>query len=131
MSGLAMQHWRHHGLCPRRRSQECRAVLLSIATSNASMFCKARAAQKDSHGNVKQITDWRLESLINVAKELGYLKEDVHKFCHVVRDFRNYIHPFEQNARQFSPDINTAKICLQVLKGAIAQINAKLKGGGK
>ncbi len=107
------------------------AVLLSIATSNASMFCKARAAQKDSHGNVKQITDWRLESLINVAKELGYLKEDVHKFCHVVRDFRNYIHPFEQNARQFSPDINTAKICLQVLKGAIAQINAKLKGGGK
>ena len=107
------------------------AVLLSVATTNANVFCKAHAAQKDPRGNVKQITDWRLESLINVAKELGYLKEDVHKFCHVVRDFRNYIHPFEQNARQFSPDINTAKICLQVLKGAIAQINAKLKGDCK
>ena len=104
------------------------AVLLSISTSNPRLFCGAASSPKDKDGNVIPITKWRLESLINVAKELGYLKEDVHRFCHVVRDFRNYIHPFEQNARGFSPDINTAKICLQVLKGAIAQVHEKLKG---
>jgi hypothetical protein len=103
------------------------AVLLSVSTANASLFCSATSAPKDKYGNVIQIPKWRLESLINVAKELGFLKEDVHRFCHVVRDFRNYIHPFEQNARGFSPDINTAKICLQVLKGAIAQVHEKLK----
>ncbi len=104
------------------------AVLLSISTSNPRLFCGAASSPKDKDGTVIPITKWRLESLINVAKELGYLKEDVHRFCHVVRDFRNYIHPFEQSARGFSPDINTAKICLQVLKGAIAQVHEKLKG---
>ena len=104
------------------------AVLLSISTSNPRLFCGAVSSPKDKDGNVIPITKWRLESLINVARELGYLKEDVHRFCHVVRDFRNYIHPFEQSARGFSPDINTAKICLQVLKGAIAQVHEKLKG---
>ena len=103
------------------------AVLLSIATANSRSFVRANSAPKDKQGKVVPIPSWRLEALINVAKELGYLKEDVHRFCHVVRDFRNYIHPFEQSSRQFSPDINTAKICLQVLKGALAQIHEKMK----
>ena len=105
------------------------AVLLSVATSNAQVFCHAQSAPQKT-GKAKPITEWHLQDLINVAKELGYLKEDVHRFCHVVRDFRNYIHPFEQNMRGFSPDINTVKICLQVLKGAIAQIHEKQKGDG-
>lgn len=105
------------------------AVLLSVATSNAQVFCHAQSAPQKT-GKAKPIMEWHLQDLINVAKELGFLKEDVHRFCHVVRDFRNYIHPFEQNMRGFSPDINTVKICLQVLKGAIAQIHEKQKGDG-
>lgn len=104
------------------------AVLLSTATSNSRVFAEAHAAPKDKQGKVVSITSWRLEALINVAKELGYLREDVYRFCHVVRDFRNYIHPFEQYSRHFSPDIHTAKICLQVLKGALAQIHEKMRG---
>ena len=103
------------------------AVLLSVATMRSREFCAASSSPKDKQGITVQIPKWRLEALINVAKECGYLKEDVCQFCHVVRDFRNYIHPFEQNMRGFSPDLNTVKICLQVLKGAIAQIHERLK----
>lgn len=101
------------------------AILLAVATGQPSLFCAAKAAPKDSKGATLPITKWYLDALINVAKELGFLKEDVHKFCHVVRDFRNYIHPFEQNARGFTPDIETAKICFQVLKGAVVQIRER------
>ena len=103
------------------------AVLLSVATMRSREFWAASSSPKDKQGITVQIPKWRLEALINVAKECGYLKEDVCQFCHVVRDFRNYIHPFEQNMRGFSPDLNTVKICLQVLKGAIAQIHERLK----
>ena len=106
------------------------AVLLSVATMRSQEFCTAKSSPKDKQGVTTQIPKWRLEALINVAKECGYLKEDVCQFCHVVRDFRNYIHPFEQNMRGFSPDLNTVKICLQVLKGAIAQIHERLRNGG-
>lgn len=60
---------------------------------------------------------------VAVAKEVGLIKEDVKKFSLVVREFRNYIHPYEQMSRAFEPDLNTAKICFQILKAAIYQIS--------
>ena len=59
---------------------------------------------------------------LDVSFELGYIKEDVKQFSHVLRNFRNYIHPFEQMSQNFIPDIHTAEICFQVLKAAIYQI---------
>ena len=50
------------------------------------------------------------------------LKEDVKQFSYVLRNFRNYIHPYQQMMTQFSPDKHTALICFQVLKAAIFQI---------
>ncbi len=64
-----------------------------------------------------------LNDLINAAHEIGLLKKDVAKFSHVLRDFRNYIHPYQQMSERFFPDENTAKICMQVMKGALLQIS--------
>jgi hypothetical protein len=38
------------------------------------------------------------------------------------KDFRNYIHPYQQLGSQFNPDKQTSKISWQVLKTAIHQI---------
>ena len=62
-----------------------------------------------------QVPNWK------VPKEI---KEDVKKFSHSLRDFRNYIHPFEQLCSRFIPDEHTAKICLQVFQAAIYQISS-------
>ena len=59
---------------------------------------------------------------IDVAKELGYIDLDVQKFSHVLQNFRNYIHPYQQLHEKFSPNIDTAKLCVQVIKIAINQI---------
>ena len=64
-----------------------------------------------------------MNEFINSAYELRIINEDVKKFSHVVREFKNYIHPYQQLCSQFYSDENTALICLQVLKALITQIN--------
>ena len=97
-------------------------ILLSLANQNPRVFNQADVAPKNKEGKVKPFNEWTLNDLINVAFEIGLLKKDVAKFSHILRDFRNYIHPYQQMSERFFPDENTAKICMQVMKGAMAQI---------
>jgi hypothetical protein len=103
-------------------------ILLGVASKNPKEFNQSKMAPKDKDGNVKRFPDWTLSNLIDVAYDLGLLMEDVRKFSHSLRDFRNYIHPYQQVSTGFNPDKYTAAICWQVLKAAIYQItNNKVK----
>jgi hypothetical protein len=103
-------------------------VLLGLALNNPSMYNQAKSAPKNiKTEKVKNFNDWTLSNLIDVSCELGFLREDVKKFSHSLRDFRNYIHPYQQMSENFFPDDNTAKICFQVLKAALFQISQKSK----
>ena len=97
-------------------------ILLGVATTFPDQFNQAQSAPRDKDGKIRKHHDWKLNSMIDVATEIGILKQDVKKFSHAVRDFRNYIHPYAQVASHFSSDKHTALICFQVLKAAIAQI---------
>ncbi len=97
-------------------------ILLGIATKYPTEFNQAKASPKDDDNKVKKFHNWTLNDFINVAYELRILKEDVKKFSHSLRDFRNYIHPFQQVSSGFNPDEHTARISWQVLKAAIFQI---------
>lgn len=98
------------------------AVLLGAAQKEPSRFNRALASPKTIDGNVKRFHEWNLAQFIDVACELDILKVDVKKFSHGLRDFRNYIHPYEQMASGFTPDEHTAKVCFQVLKAALASV---------
>jgi hypothetical protein len=97
-------------------------LLLGMALTNPKDFNQAASAPKDQAGKIKQFPDWSLAQMIDVSCELGYLKIDVKKFGHALRDFRNYIHPYQQMCSGFSPDEHTAEICIQVLRAAIASL---------
>jgi len=101
-------------------------LLLGLASSRPKLFNTSSSSPKGEDGKVKQFYLWTLSDFINVAAEIGFLNEDVKKFSHALRDFRNYIHPFEQMRSNFFPDERTAKICLQVLNAAIFQITKKM-----
>lgn len=100
-------------------------ILLGIALLNSQKFNMTKTSPKDKTGKVLEFHKWTLGNFIDVAKETGFIKEDVKKFSHSLRDFRNYIHPYQQASQQFNPDEHTAKLCWQVLKVAIFQINNK------
>ena len=66
--------------------------------------------------------DWKLREWIDVLTRLGDLSPNVEKFCHALRDFRNYVHPAEQLAHRFSPNEHTARICFQVVVAAVEDL---------
>lgn len=96
-------------------------ILMGIAQKNPKDFNTATSAPKKD-GKVKQFYEWTLSNFIDTAHELNIIDLDVKKFSSVLRDFRNYIHPYEQFANKFNPTMETAKICVQVLKAGIYQI---------
>lgn len=98
-------------------------ILLGVASKYPKEFNTSLASPKDSHGKTRPFQNWSLGDFINVARDLSLLGEDVKKFSHALRDFRNYIHPHEQVVSGFSPDEHTAKICWQVLQAAIIQLS--------
>lgn len=98
------------------------AILLGAAQKDLVKFNRAVASPKDKEKKVKPLHQWGLAQFIDVASEIGLLKPDVKKFSHGLRDFRNYIHPYEQMASGFTPDEHTAKVCFQVLKAALASV---------
>ena len=97
-------------------------VLLGAAQKNPEKFNRASSSPKSAEGKVKPFYQWSLAQMIDVAHEVGLLSLDVKKFSHGLRDFRNFIHPYEQMASKFTPDMHTAKVCFQVLKAALASI---------
>lgn len=102
-------------------------ILLAVALKDQAKYVRSKTAPKEKAGPVKKIYDWRLAELIDVAHEVDDLKLDVKKFSHVLRDFRNYIHPFHQMSHSFNPDQHTVDICWQVFKAAFYQLKEKQK----
>lgn len=98
------------------------AVLLGAAQQAPASFNQANATPKTANGSPKRFHEWTLAQLIDVACEVGVLKLDIKKFSHGLRDFRNYIYPYEQMVSGFTPDQHTAKVCFQVLKAALASL---------
>jgi hypothetical protein len=98
-------------------------ILLGTASARAKDFNQSAISPKDKTGKVKPFQEWTLNDFINVAQDLNLIGEDVKKFSHALRDFRNYIHPYQQMSSKFNPDSHTARICWQVLQASIAQLS--------
>lgn len=102
-------------------------VFLGLASSYPRAFNTVKSSPKGRDGKVQPFHDWSLAAFIDVAKDLELIQLDTYKFSHTLRDFRNYIHPYQQMSSGFTPREHTAKICLQVLKAAITEITLNVK----
>lgn len=102
-------------------------LLLGLANKKLADFNRSPQSPKDENGKPKPFKDWSLAQFIDVAHGLGILRLDVKQFSHYLRNFRNYIHPYQQMKEDFHPDRHTAEICLTVVKAAINNLNAGAK----
>lgn len=101
-------------------------ILLGLANQYPKDFNTAKSSPKDKLGKVYELSKWSLSSFIDVAYELGLVQYDIQRFSHTLRDFRNYIHPYQQMSFGFNPREHTAKIRLHVLKAAIQEISENI-----
>lgn len=102
-------------------------ILLGVVSKFPKLYNQSAVSPKDNDGKVLPFFKWTLNDFINAAHDVGHLNEDVKKFSHALRSFRNYIHPYQQVSSKFNPDEHTARICWQVLKAAIYQLSNNCK----
>lgn len=101
-------------------------ILIGKAKKFPKQFNETKSSPKQKDGKVKTLSEWSLNDLINSSFEVGLINQDVKKFSHYLRDFRNYIHPLEQINAGFNPTMGTAILCQQVLQMAVKQIKENL-----
>jgi hypothetical protein len=56
----------------------------------------AKAAPKDKVGKTLPQKDWTLHNYIEISHELGWIGETARSVGVVLRDYRNYIHPYKE-----------------------------------
>jgi hypothetical protein len=100
------------------------AVLLARINSEpdkAKVF-KAQSAPKDGHGKTKQLKEWMLSDYIRVVHEMKWISVPVKDVGEVLRDYRNYIHPYKQlsHALHLTPD--DALLFWEVTKNITRQV---------
>lgn len=99
-------------------------ILLGVASSKMKEFNQCAISPKNRKTDkVLPFNEWSLSNFIDVSNKLGLIGLDVKKYSHSLRDFRNYVHPYQQMISNFNPDIETAKISWQVLKASIADLS--------
>ena len=94
-------------------------LLLSRANMDMSAACRSSKAPKDKRGKVRAIQDWNLNSLIDVAVDVGWLKSDRGKFSHALRESRNVVHPWVHISQKASFDAATTRTCWEVLTASV------------
>lgn len=103
----------------------CGSILEGLLYAFGEIYKKeyysAQSSIKNKEGNPINIVDWKLSDLIDTSYEVGVIRHDVKKFSHVLRDFRNFIHPVHQLKSNFNTDMYTTQISVQVLYAAFAQ----------
>ena len=97
-------------------------LLLDRAEANPESANRARSSPKDRFGKIRPPCEWSLSCLIDVAHEVGWLRGDVKRFSHALRESRNIVHPYAQRRNSDLPDADTCAICWQVLKAAVADV---------
>jgi len=90
-------------------------LLLNVASKNPKKFNQSNKAPK-KQGKVKKFQEWKLSEFIDVAYDIGFLDKVSQKYSHILREFRNYIHPYEAMVhKHFNFDVRSAEISMKVL----------------
>ncbi|MEM4406427.1 MAG: hypothetical protein QXS68_05220 [Candidatus Methanomethylicaceae archaeon] len=85
---------------------------------------KSNKAPKDKQGKVMPLQEWSLTSLINVAAELGLIGKTATQASWALKDFRNFIHPYNLLKQSARPD----RALAESAAAALVEIRRSLQG---
>ena len=104
MLGILERRWKETLACQRVGADLAATVMLGgllealflariNRLTNLALVFTATAAPKDKAGKSKPLKEWGLKDYLDVAKELGWIRQSAKDVGQVLRDYRNYIHP--------------------------------------
>ena len=96
------------------------AVILAIVKRYPKRARKCNSAPLDRDGKIKKLRDWTLNELINVAHDCGWIHENAAQFSHLLRKYRNLVHPWEQlDSDDEMPTKDSCSVCWQTVRSAL------------
>jgi len=95
------------------------ALLLDALQSDEP---RAQNSSKGGNYKGKDLDEWPLSTLIDVAVDLGLIGQTTRKFSDAVRDLRNLVHPGKEIRENFSFGQEEANIADQVLEVVIRDL---------
>jgi uncharacterized protein YhaN len=101
------------------------AILLARINSFAdkSKIFKAKCAPIDKKTTkVYPLQEWTLRNYIDVAHELNWISQSAKDIGEVLRDYRNYIHPYKELSHGIIIIKSDAELFWQITKSIINQI---------
>lgn len=100
------------------------ALLLARINSEADKkkVFKAATAPKDKAGVTKTLNDWTLKNYIDVVHELGWISVSAKDVGEVLRDYRNYVHPFKQVSHGVDLQMDDSNLLWEVSKAITRQV---------
>lgn len=100
-------------------------ALLAKCLENDVAAKEATRAPKD-HGRVKDYDKWSLSNFIEVADDSQWIHKQRNDFADTLRDYRNMVHPYNACTRGYFVDKGTAKICWEVVKASVGDLEVKV-----
>jgi hypothetical protein len=101
------------------------ALLLARFNKEAdkSRLFTAKTAPKDAAtGKTLQLKEWTLRHYIDVAHEVGWITKSAKDISEVLRDYRNYIHPFKELSHGVSLTPDDGHLLWEVAKSLSRQV---------
>jgi hypothetical protein len=90
--------------------------------SDKAPVFKAKAAPTDKAGSVLKLQEWTLNHYIDVAHEMKWISDTYKDVGAILRDYRNYIHPYKElrHKKTLTPD--DAHVLWEIGKTILRQV---------
>ncbi|MFY9824409.1 MAG: hypothetical protein WAM82_23740 [Thermoanaerobaculia bacterium] len=90
--------------------------------SNKSSIFTGKTAPRDKSGQTKPLNDWTLKNYIEVVREQGWITVSAKDVSEVLRDYRNFVHPFKQLSHNVHLTATDAKLLWEITKNISRQV---------
>jgi hypothetical protein len=88
-----------------------------------SKIFQAKTAPKDGQtGTPLQLKSWTLRHYIGVAHELGWISQSAKDVGVVLRDYRNYVHPYKEHSHGVALTMSDAALFWEITKRITRQL---------
>jgi len=105
------------------------AILLARINreQNKAPIFQSKASPKNQSGKTKQLKEWTLSDYIRVVHELKWVSVSVRDVGEILRDYRNYIHPYKQLSHGVHLQPADAGLFWEVTKNITRQVISSTK----
>lgn len=99
-------------------------LLYSLEQNKMQALHAEHAPENKKTRKVKALNEWTLNNMIEVAHECGWLIYDIHKYAHVLRNYRNLIHPTKQIQLGESGRVGeeVCRLSREIVAGTLSQL---------